>query len=402
MKTINLTVNGKSIDGVVEPRTHLADFLRDQLQLTATHLRCEQGVCGACTLLIDGQPARSCITFAVLCQGSDIVTLEGLQTDVRMQALQRAFAAEHGLQCGFCTPGMLITARDIITRLPDADEARVRAELSGNLCRCTGYAGIVRAICRVLAERRGVAVEVKVAKDVPRLGPIGARKAVESAWIADVPATVPSTVADSADDVVEETDIGLGSRQANLETTTFFTVPRPVDDVWKLFDDIDRIARCMPGASIVGQSENGRIKGRIAVKFGPMSTSFTGSGLVTRDEALRRGVVYGFGRDRFSGSSVRAEVAYALRGEGEVATRVDLTVRALLAGPLAQFSRSGIVQDLVRRLTAEFARRLERNLATGEYGAPEETSLSAGALALAYLRERLKALWERVVPLRRP
>ena len=132
----------------------LADLLREKLGLTGTHLRCEQGACGACTLLIDGQPARSCITYAVLCEGAEITTIEGLDDDPVMAALRRAFTAEHGLQCGYCTPGMLITARDIVMRLPDADERRIRLELSGNLCRCTGYVGIVRAIRRVLEERR--------------------------------------------------------------------------------------------------------------------------------------------------------------------------------------------------------------------------------------------------------
>jgi carbon-monoxide dehydrogenase small subunit len=173
MIPVRLSVNGRARVASVEPRTHLGDLLRDTLDLTGTHLRCEQGACGACTLLIDGQPARACITFAVLCEGADITTIEGLENDPVMTALRRAFTAEHGLQCGFCTPGMLVTARDIVTRLPDADERRVRQELAGNLCRCTGYVGIVRAIRRVLEERRAGTLVVPEA--APRaLGPVGA------------------------------------------------------------------------------------------------------------------------------------------------------------------------------------------------------------------------------------
>src|SRR5260221_1804722 len=153
MKPIDLTVNGKKVQGAVEPRTHLADFLREELRLTGTHLGCEHGVCGACTVLIDGQPARSCITYAVASDGAEIRTIEGLDDDPVMVALRTAFTEAHALQCGYCTPGMLVTARDIVTRLPDADAARVRLELSGNLCRCTGYMGIVDAILRVLATR---------------------------------------------------------------------------------------------------------------------------------------------------------------------------------------------------------------------------------------------------------
>jgi carbon-monoxide dehydrogenase small subunit len=154
MKTIRLTVNGKPATGQVEPRTHLADFLRDTLLLTGTNIGCEHGVCGACTLWIDGAPARSCIAYAVACDGADVRTIEGFDDDPVMAELREAFTAEHALQCGYCTPGMLATSRDIVLRLPDADEARVREELSGNLCRCTGYVGIVRAVMRVLESRR--------------------------------------------------------------------------------------------------------------------------------------------------------------------------------------------------------------------------------------------------------
>jgi carbon-monoxide dehydrogenase small subunit len=151
---ITLIVNGETVAADIEPRQHLADFLRETLHLTGTHLGCEHGVCGACTVMIDGAPARSCITLAVACDGAEIRTVENFDDDPVMAALRAAFTAEHALQCGFCTPGMMATARDIVTRLPQADEARIRRELSGNLCRCTGYVGIVKAITRVLAERR--------------------------------------------------------------------------------------------------------------------------------------------------------------------------------------------------------------------------------------------------------
>jgi carbon-monoxide dehydrogenase small subunit len=153
-KPVQLEVNGKPATGEAEPRTHLADFLREQLHLTGTHLGCEHGVCGACTVWLDGAPARSCINFAVACDGASVRTIEGFDDDAVMAQLREAFAAEHALQCGYCTPGMLITARDIVLRLPDADEARIRKELAGNLCRCTGYVGIVRAIASVLAARK--------------------------------------------------------------------------------------------------------------------------------------------------------------------------------------------------------------------------------------------------------
>jgi carbon-monoxide dehydrogenase small subunit len=158
-KPLQLTVNHTPVAAFVEPRTNLADFLREAQGLTGTNIGCEQGVCGACTVQVDDAPARSCITPAIACAGAQVRTIEGFDDDAVMNALRAAFSAEHALQCGYCTPGMLVTARDIVTRLPDADDARVRYELAGNLCRCTGYVGIVRAIRRVLDARCAAATQ---------------------------------------------------------------------------------------------------------------------------------------------------------------------------------------------------------------------------------------------------
>jgi carbon-monoxide dehydrogenase small subunit len=154
MSIVRLTVNGRAVAAEAEPRTHLGDFLRDKLGLTGTHLACEQGVCGSCTVLVDGRPVRACLVLAVAAEGAEVRTVEGFADDAAMAALRRAFNEQHGLQCGFCTPGMLVTARDIVLRLPEADDARIALELAGNLCRCTGYAGILRAIRQVLDERK--------------------------------------------------------------------------------------------------------------------------------------------------------------------------------------------------------------------------------------------------------
>ena len=145
---VALTVNGRPVEATVESRLSLADFLRLELRLTATHLGCEHGVCGACTVLIDGEPARSCIALTVSLGGAQITTLEGLADDPAMQVIKQAFHDKHGLQCGFCTPGMLISTRDLLKRTPRPSESAVREGLSGNLCRCTGYQGIVRAVLK--------------------------------------------------------------------------------------------------------------------------------------------------------------------------------------------------------------------------------------------------------------
>ena len=147
---IRLTVNGRDYPVRCETRTHLADALREHCGLTATHIGCEHGVCGACTVEVDGAPQRACLQSARRFEGKAVTTLEGLEDDPLTEALRAAFTAHHALQCGYCTPGMLMTARDIVRRLPGADEARIREELAGNLCRCTGYQGIVAAIQHVL------------------------------------------------------------------------------------------------------------------------------------------------------------------------------------------------------------------------------------------------------------
>jgi carbon-monoxide dehydrogenase small subunit len=145
---VALTVNGRTVEATVESRLSLADFLRLELRLTATHLGCEHGVCGACTVLINGEPARSCIALTVSLGGAQITTLEGLADDPAMQVIKQAFHDKHGLQCGFCTHGMLISTRDLLQRTPQPSEGAVRDGLSGNLCRCTGYQGIVRAVLK--------------------------------------------------------------------------------------------------------------------------------------------------------------------------------------------------------------------------------------------------------------
>jgi aerobic carbon-monoxide dehydrogenase small subunit len=145
---VSLRVNGttRAVRGV-PARTSLADLLREHLGLTGTHLGCEHGVCGACTVRLDGRPVRSCIQLAATCDGADVVTVEGLEGP-HVDVLRESFSAEHGLQCGFCTPGMLVSCLDIISRHAELDEDVARRELAGNLCRCTGYAGIVRAVVR--------------------------------------------------------------------------------------------------------------------------------------------------------------------------------------------------------------------------------------------------------------
>ncbi len=145
MTTISLMVNGEAVVHEIDDRMTLADFIRDRCGLTGTHLACEHGVCGACTVLIDDEPVRSCVVLAASTSGSVLRTIEGFEGDAIVDVIRNCFSEAHGLQCGFCTPGMVITVRDLITRGCCNSPDEIRTQLAGNLCRCTGYAGIVRA-----------------------------------------------------------------------------------------------------------------------------------------------------------------------------------------------------------------------------------------------------------------
>ncbi|MEO8442434.1 MAG: 2Fe-2S iron-sulfur cluster-binding protein [Betaproteobacteria bacterium] len=385
-QTIRLTVNSKPVTARVEPRLQLAEFLREQLALTGTHLGCEHGVCGACTVEIDGAPARSCIAYAAACNGADVRTIEGYDGDQVMADLREAFSVEHALQCGYCTPGMLVTARDIVLRLPAADEARIRKELAGNLCRCTGYVGIVRAIQSVLAARaRQGLMPAANAVAAPR-----SRVAIDNAAIAR-PAAVPAAPMPAA------ASAGAGP-QTTLRLS--FSVGHPRATVWDFFGRLDEVATCLPGISLRGPATDTHIDIKLRVKVGPIAPEFEGGADVVRDPANHAGTIRGSARDTRSNSRTQGEIRYVLADEkAGVATRVDLAVSYALTGALAQFSRSSIVQEIAQRMTRDFAQNLETRLSRPDdgtsadvRGATQSTELNAGSLLVAALWSRLKAL----------
>jgi carbon-monoxide dehydrogenase small subunit len=153
-KIVNLSVNGRAVERLVEPRTLLIHFLREEMQLTGAHIGCETSHCGACTVDVDGESVKSCTHLAVQCEGSEVLTVEGLARAGVLHAVQEGFYREHGLQCGFCTPGMLMRAYRFLQKNPDPSEAEIRAGMSGNLCRCTGYQNIVKAVQYAAAKLR--------------------------------------------------------------------------------------------------------------------------------------------------------------------------------------------------------------------------------------------------------
>ena len=376
MQPISLTVNGEKVQALAEPRTHLADFLREDQRLTGTHLGCEHGVCGACTILIDGAPARSCIAYAVACEGRDVRTIEGFGEDAVMDQLRTAFNREHALQCGFCTPGMLIAARDVVMRVPDADEQRVRVEMSGNLCRCTGYRGIVRAILSVLELRRA-GNDSELEETLPPPKPKFMPFEVPALLVTPAPAATP--VPTSAGTVIEDQ----------------FTVDHPLARVWDIFGDMPAVAACLPGAEVTEHTPTA-LKGKVNTKFGPMRASFAGAAALERDESAKRGAIRGNGTDSLSGSRARGDISYQLFDAGGGRTRVAVAIDYSLQGPLAQFSRGGLVKEFVKKMVADFAANLNARLGAPAGAVPAVApvmQIDAGGVFWSWLVSSIKKLF---------
>jgi len=389
-----MQINGEMVVAETEPRTHLADFLRGQRFLTGAHIGCEHGVCGACTVLIDGAPARSCITYAVACEGAQITTIEGLRDDPVIADLREAFSAYHALQCGYCTPAMLISCRDIVTRLPDADERRIRLELSGNLCRCTGYVGIVAAVKAVLERSRAAGGQpIAVRRG---LGPVGAhapaarqieRSVRTTPAAGKAPAVAPQEVVGVQQWRVVETD--------GVELLESFRVPYSRAQVWNFFGDLEQVTRCMPGARLTKPALDGRADGEVNVKLGPIVSAFAGGVEIERDAVRFTGVVRGAGRDAKSGSNARAIISYRVQELGEASSQVDISVKFLLSGALAQFGRSGLVKDVADHITKVFAANLEASLSGNPIS--ENANLNAASLGWAALCNRIRVFFTRLI-----
>ena len=440
MNTVRLTVNGEPCSVDVAGRTQLAELLRDHLHLTGTHLGCEHGVCGACTVLVDGKPIRSCITYAQACEGAHVVTVEGLGDDPVGRALGEAFARHHALQCGFCTPGMLIAAWDIVTRLAPTDEAEIRHELSGNLCRCTGYVGIVAAVQDVARQHRGAATdgdgvaaarepapaghEAAAAKDTMARGRETATTADttarghESERLRAAPAVGGSVSPAAKDDghgesaapsgvAFEPFEVdpihSAGTEAAGAPGTAArpmtqvegwtlvereFVIGHPVNALWALFEDVPRVAECLPGVHVESAGAD-RFAGRAEIRFGPIGAAFHGEGTRETDAERRTGVIAGSGSDRRGHASLDAELRYAMSGEDAPGsaprTRVGLAIRFRIQGGLAQFSRGDLVESFADVMLAEFVGNCERRL-TGD-----EIRPAAGASGFALLWRMIRA-----------
>ena len=382
---VRLTVNGRPVEAEVEPRTHLADFLRERLHLTGTHLGCEHGVCGACTVLIDGVPARSCIAFAAACDGAHVRTIEGFSEDRAMNALRGAFSDRHALQCGYCTPGMLVTAWDLVRRIPDADEPRVRKELAGNLCRCTGYQGIVEAIGDVLAHADTPADGAYAAPEPPMAAEME-RPRTDPADASDRPGpgarhngregprdALPDSPASFESGVTRGTEsAGAASAPAPSETAAASDSDRPEiawrsvipavpARLWETLRDVPRMVEALPGAELTGPPDEQPLRLRLTVAIGPMRPSFDGEAQVSWDDDTRSGSIEGRADDATSRSSAegRARFRVVEAPDDKGGAALELAIRYRIRGPLAQFSRGPVVDAVVEQLLARFAANLE-------------------------------------------
>ena len=364
---VSFTVNGTPVTIAVPARMHLADALRAHLGLSGTHLGCEHGVCGMCTVLIDGDAARACLVFAVQAEGTDVVTVEGLGTQDDQHPLQQAFSHHHALQCGFCTPGFLISSYDLLShRDGELDPETLPEELSGVICRCTGYRGILAAVADVAAAHPdGVPEPMNCA---PRTL-VGRGGAAQGA----APGGAPVDEADAQE--VTEVTRPTGTPTITVQVTRQLT--SPVDDVWAVMDDVDRLARCLPGAEMTADLGGDRYRGRAKVALGPVRLAFEGLAHITeRDATGHRLAMLAQGADT-GGNRTAADVVLRAEPTADGGTELVADAAVFLSGRIAQFGRA-LAGDVSQRLFEQFADAVDETARTGV--APE---VGAGPSALA-------------------
>jgi xanthine dehydrogenase YagT iron-sulfur-binding subunit len=352
---VSVTVNGTEVQLEVEPRLTLADALRQRLHLTGTHLGCEHGVCGACTVLVNGSAMRSCLMFAVQADGADVVTVEGLGRPDDLHPLQRAFSERHGLQCGFCTPGFLMSAYELLQDRPEvAASGEVARHLSGVLCRCTGYRGIVEAVR-------------SVARDYPEGVP--EPKNLGRPLVPSSEGLVPTRRAAPLDRAVVavETELRPPEGEATAEIEVRRDIEAPLAEVWGLVADLPRLSRCLPGGELTEETGPDTYRGRALVHVGPMEFRFEGAArLYGIDEDTHKLRVVGSGTD-VGGAKARVDLQLSAQPNAQ-RTTLTSNARLFLTGRAAQFGRF-ILQDVAANLFEDFCNCLEGSI-KGEEAVP--------------------------------
>lgn len=374
---VDFMVNGRPATVHVAPRVTLADALRDHLGLTGTHLGCEHGVCGLCTVLVDGDAARACLMLACQVDGSEVLTVEGMGTPSDLHPLQQSFGSHHALQCGFCTPGQIMSAYDLLTAEEQPTEDELPEQLSGVLCRCTGYRNIVDAVADVAREYPdGVPGPRNCGQPEPSL---------PRATLGGAGEPVDLEQAHSGG----QGEIAVPTGEPTAVVTVDTVAGEPIDRIWAIIEDTSTLAACLPGAEIIEDFGDDQYKGRMRVSLGPVRLAFLGDvRILERDEESHRVRVIGQAADASSGD-VAAVVDLVAEPQGDGRTALRAVAELHMVGRIAQFGR-GLVNDVSRDMFQQFAGNIEA-AARGE--APTEVApASAWAMAMTLVRSRVKAL----------
>ncbi|MFE9007075.1 2Fe-2S iron-sulfur cluster-binding protein [Streptomyces sp. NPDC007875] len=376
---VRMTVNGTPTVLNLPARVTLADALRDHLGLTGTHLGCEHGVCGMRTVLVDGEAARACLLFAVQLDGADIVTVEGLGRSDDLHPLQEAFGRNHALQCGFCTPGFLMSSYDLLTHKPDVTEEELPQELSGVICRCTGYRNILTAVGEThRAHPEGI----------PEPGNCGQRALVgrsgQGGHVSDGQEDTDGAESLSRQEIV----LPSGDPTIAVEITTEIDLPE--EKVWRVLDDIQLLARCLPGAALTDDLGNDHYAGRARAPVGSVKLAFKGlAHLVEHDRAGGRPRVVAQGQDT-GGAQTQGDIT--LRTEAtETGTAMHADAEVCLTGRIAQFGRA-LAGDVSRRMFEQFTDAVAEAARSGQAPSGPVKAPSAMSLVLAPLLDRIKHL----------
>ncbi len=378
--SVEFSVNGTPVSLRIPPRMTLADVLRDQLGLTGTHIGCEQGVCGMCTILVDGEASRACLLFACQVDGSELTTVEGLGKPDDLHPLQESFGRHHGLQCGFCTPGFLMTSYDLLDHEPDVQREDLAAELSGVLCRCTGYRNIIDAVDDVACNYR---------EGLPEPKNLGHRTLIGRSPVAMTGARDESTAAAAAVriDGVRPDEIQLPTGEPTMSVDVTSTLESSIEDVGRVFSDVRLLVRCLPGAELTDELGDEWYRGRARVALGPIRLSFNGLAHLLVHESDRMHVL-AQGNDA-SGGQAQAEIQFLAVSDG-TGTRLQADARVFLVGRIAGFGRS-LAGDVARRMFEDFATAVDQ-AARGQEPSADAKPPSAFRILIATLLDRMRRL----------
>ncbi|MFI9781623.1 2Fe-2S iron-sulfur cluster-binding protein [Streptomyces sp. NPDC051956] len=377
---VRMTVNGTPAVLSLPTRVTLADALRDHLGLTGTHVGCEHGVCGMCTVLVNGEAARACLLFAVQLDGADVVTVEGLGRPDDLHPLQAAFGRNHALQCGFCTPGFLMSSYDLLANKPEVTEEELPEELSGVICRCTGYRNILTAVKETHhAHPQGI----------PAPGNCGQRtlvgRAGQGSGVSDGRETT-----NTEEETARPQQIVLPGGDPTIAVSITTTIDLPEEKIWTVLDDIRILARCLPGAELTDELGDGHYAGRARVSVGPVKLAFKGvAHIVEHDHAAGRMRVLAQGQDT-GGAQTQADITLRTETVGS-GTAMHADAKVYLTGRIAQFGRS-LAGDVSRRMFEQFADAVGQAAVSGQAPTGPVKPPSALSLVFAPLLDRVKRL----------